>query len=155
MECISCGDETEHSTTVFLGTKILGTGKGLDARYSYREKDEAICPDCIHKYENGFASIIFYLALQLGWLSVFQQGLASPIGILGMVIALFGIVKLIQKAVREVTYRMNRRAGMEAEVDKASADRASDAVASLLKKDKEYRGYSIRSSREHELHGNK
>ena len=105
MQCMSCGNKTDQSGTIYIGEKIEGSGDGLDARYSYHQEEQAICTHCVHHYENGPIAFLFYAALQLGWLAVFQQGLLSPVGIIGVALAAFGLIRFVQKAHSEISYR--------------------------------------------------
>lgn len=148
MPCISCGSETKQSGTVYIGTKVPNSGDGLDAVYTYREENKGICTDCVHKYQSGPVGFIFYVVLQLGWLSVAQQGLLSPVGSIGAALAIFGLFRLIQKSLNEVAYRRSTPSDVV-----SPAHEASDAVCAVLKKDASFTNQDIRSLRDHELHG--
>lgn len=147
MQCMSCGNKTDQSGTIYIGEKIEGSGDGLDARYSYHQEEQAICTHCVHHYENGPIAFLFYAALQLGWLAVFQQGLLSPVGIIGVALAAFGLIRFVQKAHSEISYRRTHTTATSSPME------ASDALCAILKKDAAFAQKDVRSLRDHQLRG--
>lgn len=146
--CISCGSRTEQSRIVYIGSKVPNSGDGLDAVYTYRKEIKGICDDCVHSYQSGAVGFIFYVVLQLAWLSVAQQGLLSPIGFISAALAVFGLIRLAQKCFNEFSSRRSVQSHVV-----SSPYEASDAVCSLLKKDAACAHQDIRSLRDHELRG--
>ncbi len=145
--CIRCKQETQRTGLVYVGTPVSGTGR--DTKYAYEPYNAPICDHCVDNYLSGFSGVMFYAALQLGWLTVAQRGLLSPFGILGAAVAVFGLVRLFIKVLQwllrgrkpETLPRWLRQ------TQRPEQD-ASAAVRSVLKKNARFNGKEIRTVQE-------
>lgn len=129
-KCVCCGQETSSSAAVYLKAQGAPPVK----------RAEFFCSDCVKKQSGGFSPIIFYLALQLCWLTVLKTGLFTPIGILAACIALVGLWRLAALAAA----RISGRAGGQ-----YSPEDASEALKRILLKQENSAGGQILSLREY------
>ena len=108
-KCVCCGRETSHSATVYIKTPGNSPVK----------RTKCFCGDCVKERSRGLSPVIFYLALQLCWVTVLKTGLFTPFGVLAACIALVGLWRL-------TVFGCARLSG------KFSADDASEALKRFL-----------------------
>ena len=125
-KCVCCGRETSHSATVYIKTP----------GHSPVKRTKCFCGDCVKEHSRGLSSVIFYLALQLCWVTVLKTGLFTPFGVLAACIALVGLWRL-------AVLVLDRLGG------KFSVDDASEALKHILVKRENSAGGQILSLREY------
>ena len=125
-KCVCCGRETSHSATVYIKTPGNSPVK----------RTKCFCGDCVKERSRGLSPVIFYLALQLCWVTVLKTGLFTPFGVLAACIALVGLWRL-------AVLGLDRLGG------KFSVDDASEALKHILVKRENSAGGQILSLREY------
>ena len=130
-KCVCCGQETPDSATVYLKTQGAPPVR----------RTEFFCSDCVKKQRGGLSPVIFYLALQLCWLTVLKTGLFTPFGVLAACIALVGLWRLASFAAARLSGRASGR---------YSPEDASEALKHVLDKQENSAGGQILSLREYQ-----
>ena len=134
-KCTVCGEKTDNTATVYIGTEKRSEGGRVS--YDYRTLEKPICPDCVNShYDRDPLRWLFPLVLQLGWFEL-ARARGTFLGIMGLVFAVYGLVKLVT-ALGDLAWRRfwpDKQepawlAGQESFDDKASA-----ALKDALKKE--------------------
>lgn len=143
-KCIQCDCETQHTALVYLGEPTVGAD-GL-TNCQFKPHREFLCEDCVEQYSTsgGKTSMLFYLALQMCWLTVIKSGLTSPVGIFAAVVAIFAAVRLATLLVKLVS----RRSSSGGAAENRDAD-ASDLCRKLIRSEQSELGNAVLSLREY------
>lgn len=143
-KCIQCDCETQQTALVYLGEPTVGADGLTNCRF--KPHREFLCGDCVERYSTsgGKTSILFYLALQMCWLTVIKSGLTSPAGIFAAVVAVVAAVRLAMLLVNRV-FRRSRSGGT---AENRDAD-ASDLCRKLIRNEQSELGNVVLSLREY------
>lgn len=143
-KCIKCGCDTKDTALVYLGTPAMAED-GLSA-CRFAPHTEYLCRACVEEYgrSGGKTSVLFYLALQMCWLTVFKSGLSSPVGLFAAAVGVFSAVRLILILGRLVI-RRRKPSGTSQNQD---AD-ASELCRNLIRRDQSDLGNAVLSLKEY------
>lgn len=88
-KCAACGRSTDRTATVYI--------QASENVCSCRPQKDYFCGSCVKSsiFRSGKTTVIFYLALQMGWLSAAKNGFSSLWGIFGALIAAAGLLRLL------------------------------------------------------------
>lgn len=143
-KCIQCDCETQHTALVYVGKPAVGTDGLTSCQFAPHR--EFLCEDCAAQYSTsgGKTSMLFYLALQMCWLTVIKSGLTSPVGIFAAVVAIIAAARLATLLVKRVFRRSRSGKGAE----NRDAD-ASDLCRKLIRGEQSELGNAVLSLREY------
>lgn len=150
-KCSVCGQETENTATVYIGTPTYH-GDTEQTTFAYVPHTEYFCCACVQRYiSHNFSGIMFYLALQLCWLTVIKYGFFSPLGVLGTVIGALGLWRLTVLICRRLHQRFRSEKPMPRFLyrDEDAEAEASDLYKSAIDKREQAEGRRVLSLREY------
>lgn len=146
-DCILCGRHAEGMATVYLGRR-----SGEDGNVEWRPYSRALCDECVdERLDDGPFQVLVCLALQVCWAPLFSHGV-SALGIGGALVAAAGIAGLVRRALalawRHATEDVRSRMPEWAR-DDTREERASRALARIVRDDAASSGLLVRTLREY------
>ena len=150
-KCSVCGSETDRTAVVYIGTPTYH-GDTEQTTFAYAPHTEYFCQSCVQQHiSHNFAGVMFYLALQLCWLTVAKNGIFSPFGLLGAGIGILGLWRLAVLVGRRLHQRFHSDRPMPRFLyrEEDDAAEASELYKSTVNKREQAEGRRVLSLREY------
>ena len=156
-KCLKCGRETESHASVFVGYPAFHEDT-KSTTYRYEKSESFLCQECTNEQmSHDYSGALFYIALQIFWLTVLKNGIKSLSGSIALLICLFGLWRLTTLLFRRAYQR--KRPGKELPKilyrSESNDDAASDLLKSLIQEREAAYGRKVQSNREYFRNRNK